>query len=387
MTIRVATIEDLDDANGQLRAATRLYIDTEFHAERRYNPRLYLVQVHVEGGDTWLLDPLIEGLIEGLAEAIRDTPWTVHAGSQDIRLLNAALGGVPADILDTQVGAGLAGSRFPQSYGKLVRQYTGRVLDKSATLSDWSRRPLSDEQIGYAAGDVQLLPDLWRAINDVLVSLDRTEICREACADAQAIALDDEVRAQQWRDLQAVGVMSGSSVAILDALSHWRELRGRQFDQPARSVLSDGLMVELAKRVPATLDVLRANRRFPKGIVKRYGDEIIEVVQRAASRPEWGWPAFIRHRTPEARQLAWLRAYALIADEVNQFAAPLVMPNRILERLVLSRPASRTEVASTLGSWRDRLCGDDLWKAMQGQLQLRLDGSDASISMDDHGDP
>ena len=139
--------------------------------------------------------------------------------------------------------------------------------------------------------------------------------------------------------------------------------------------------------IPATLDVLRANRRFPKGIVKRYGDEIIEVVQRAASRPEWGWPAFIRHRTPEARQLAWLRAYALIADEVNQFAAPLVMPNRILERLVLSRPASRTEVASTLGSWRDRLCGDDLWKAMQGQLQLRLDGSDASISMDDHGDP
>ncbi len=379
MTIRVATPADLDDAISQIEAAARVYIDTEFHAERRYHPRLYLVQVHVDDGDTWLLDPLIGGILEAVAPALRVTPWVVHAGRQDLRLLQRALGGIPDDVLDTQIGAGLAGSRFPQSYGKLIQQFLNRELDKSATLSDWSRRPLSDEQIRYAAADVQLLPSLWGGIQTALETLGRLPVCREACAEARENALDPDRDIEQWRRIQAAAVMAGPNVCTLHALALWREDKARTSDQPVRSVLSDGLMVELSKRLPLTVETLRANRRFPKGIVKRHGEEILEVVSRASTRPEWAWPAIIRHRTPQARQLAWFRAFALIEEESHYLAAHLVLPERMLERIILAEPADRSALAEVVGPWRDRLCGERIWEALQGRTAMQLAGSNVEV--------
>jgi len=383
MTIRVATTNDLDEAIGQFEAAERLCIDTEFHAERRYRPRLYLVQIHVEGGDTWLLDPLVDGMLRAVAPAVTGTPWLVHAGRQDIRLLMHALGDVPETVQDTQIGAGLAGSRFPQSYGKLVAEYLGKELDKSHTLSDWSRRPLTDQQVGYAAADVQLLPALWEKIHAAVAELNRTQICDEACREARENALDRDFDTRQWRRIQAVGVLSGPSVATLEALAIWREDKARNADQPARSILSDGLMVELSKRMPTSVDALRANRRFPKGIVKRHGEVIVDIVGRASSRPAWGWPPVIRHRTAEARQLAWFRSWALIQEHSKRFAAPLVLPDSMLERIILARPDDPEKVADVLGSWRNRLCGAEVLDALQSRIALRLGGSDAVASTDD----
>jgi len=383
MTIRLATLDDIDIAVSQFRQATRLCVDTEFHAERRYYPRLFLVQVHVEGGDTWLLDPLVTGLIDRVAPALRETPWLVHAGRHDVQILSRALGGVPEDILDVQIGAGLTGSRYPQSYGKLILEYLQTDIDKSHTLSDWSRRPLSSQQIEYAAADVQLLPALWSVIRDALIAHDRLETCRDACKDAQNQHLDPDTEASQWRKLQAVSVLSGPSVCALRALSRWRVDKARDANQPVRSVLSDGHMVELSKRLPETLGALRTNRRFPKGIVKRHGEEIVAVIAQAAASPQSSWPRVIRHLSPESRQLSWFKTFALVEGAHLGFAASLALPDTLLARLVHTTPESRQALRDDLGVWRDRLTGDRLWDAMHGRVILRCSGRDV---VTDHPD-
>jgi ribonuclease D len=380
MNICLATLENIDVAIAQFSQADRLCVDTEFHAERRYYPKLYLVQVHVAGGDTWLLDPLVDGLMDRVAPILRAKPWLVHAGKHDIRILSKVLGAVPKDILDVQIGAGLAGSRFPQSYGKLVLEYLGREIDKSHTLSDWSRRPLSTRQIDYAAGDVQQLPGLWAAISTVLQGLDRMEICRSACAEAQRDYLDPGWDARQWRALHAVSVMKGDSLNTLRALASWREETARSLDQPSRSVLSDGLMIELSKRQPQDVESLRGNRRFPKGTVKRHGEVLTGIISKTSQQPSSTWPVVIRHLSSQARQLAWLRAFALVAGAQGQFAASLVLPDAVLKPLILERPQTRHDLSLQLGHWRDHLLGDALWDALRGEVTLRLLGDDVEPS-------
>ena len=376
MKIRLATPENVHDAIAQFSQATRLCVDTEFHAERRYYPRLYLVQVHVENGETWLIDPLVDGLMDRVAPILRAKPWLVHAGKHDIRILSKVLGGVPEDILDVQIGAGLAGSRFPQSYGKLVLEYLDRDIDKSHTLSDWSRRPLSPRQIDYAAGDVQLLPELWSAISGVLEGLQRIEICRAACAEAQREYLDPGWDARQWRAFHAVSVMKGDSLNTLRALASWREEMARSLDQPARSVLSDGLMIELSKRMPLDVESLRGNRRFPKGTVKKFGEVLTGLISQTTRQPPSEWPVVIRHLSSQARQLAWLRAFALVAGAKKQFAASLVLPDSVLKNVILSRPQRRQDLTLQIGHWRNQLIGDTLWDALRGDVTLKLDGED-----------
>jgi len=376
MTIRLATPNDIDSAIAQFREAQRLCIDTEFHAERRYYPRLFLVQVHVEGGDTWLIDAMEPELLQRAGPSLRQTPWLVHAGRHDVQILARSLGGVPDDILDVQIGAGLVGSRYPQSYGKLVLEYLQLEIDKSYTLSDWSRRPLTPKQVQYAAADVQLLPALWSAIRTRLEARERVEICRVACRGAIQQHLDPMHEGRQWRKLHAVGVLDGRSLSALQALSCWREEKGQRSDQPTRSVLSDGLMVELSKRLPDSIDVLRSNRRFPKGVVKRHGSEIIDTIGRAIARPEADWPRAVRHLSPQSRELSWLQTFALTEGAALGFAASLVLPQSVLAPLTLDRPSTRQALGERLGDWRDALIGDRLWDALQGRVGLRLDRSD-----------
>ncbi|MCA9493013.1 MAG: hypothetical protein KC621_23945, partial [Myxococcales bacterium] len=127
--------------------APRIAIDTEFHAEHRWLPELYLVQIAIPGGDAWIVDPKVPGLIQELAPALRATPWVVHGGEQDLKLMERALGGVPESVLDTQIEAGLVDTWFPSTFAALVKTWVGKELDKSETLSDLSQRPLTRAQL------------------------------------------------------------------------------------------------------------------------------------------------------------------------------------------------------------------------------------------------
>lgn len=368
-TPRVATRDDVDAIAEGLRASDVVAIDTEFHSERRHVPALYLVQFRLPSGAIWIVDPMVDGLLQGIAEPLRQTTWIVHGGRWDMEILMRALGGLPAQVWDTQIAAGLVGTWWPAPYSALVEIYLGESVDKSATLSDWSRRPLTADQVRYAASDVERLQDVWTELASRLDALGRTEHALDACDEARRRVLEGPDPFSAWRMLGAAAALQPQQIGVLQEIAAWRLERARLTNQPERSILGDGTVVELARRQPTTRAALTANRRLPKSLHKN-AESLLERIERAARRPEESWPRSVRRRTPEWHTVAFLDVWANALGEKETFASGLVLPRRTLEDVVLADDDAG--IAEALGSWRPLLVQPALANALAGRVSLGL---------------
>ncbi len=379
MAARVVSMTDLDACMGEIAGAERVVIDTEFHPEKSYLPTLYLVQVHVPGGNTWILDPLVEGLVERAGEVLVQTPWLLHAGFQDLRLLLRLFGSVPEDVLDTQIAAGLVDVTYPAGLVRLLETWNDVTIPKTATLSDWSKRPLDAEQLRYAGDDVVALPALWDAIWERVVELGREEMVREACREARDQAVIAPPASELWRDLGIASSMTPSDAAILRPLVAWREDLAWRLNKPARFMLGEGALKMLARGRPGSRAALQANRRMPRSLVQRHGEELVSIIAEAAKTPEADWPAVVRPGTPAARVVDWLALFGDVHGSTNRYATRLVLPKRLREDLVLGQARNRGLIASILGPWRDRLIGDNLHRAMIGDIAVQLTAPELAL--------
>ena len=169
MSILQFTHQNAEIFSDQLASCPIVGIDTEFHAERRYTPLLLLVQLQIPGGDTWIIDPKRPGPFKQFASRLLKKEWILHGGRYDLILLLDFLGGLPETIWDTQIAAGLLELHYPSAFGRLLKKHLDISLPKHATLSNWARRPLTDQQIEYAASDVIHLIELWKKIDVVTI--------------------------------------------------------------------------------------------------------------------------------------------------------------------------------------------------------------------------
>ena len=195
---------DLEALAERARATGRLGIDTEFMPEGRYRPLLCLVQASV-GDRIWVLDPLAGFDHEPLAAVLADPAVEVvlHAGRQDVAILRREWRTEVSNVFDTQVAAGFAGFSAQAGYSGLLHDVLRIRLPKTASFTRWDARPLTDEQVRYARGDVEHLLPLADDIRGRLQSTGRVEWAREECR-AIAAASDERDPEEVWRRLPRV---------------------------------------------------------------------------------------------------------------------------------------------------------------------------------------
>ena len=166
----LASSEEVAAAASVARAHGRIGIDTEFMSEGRYRALLCLVQIAVDEDDSdgggpriSLIDPL-EGEVDvtPMAQLLADPAIEVvlHAGRQDVAILRRAWGTEITNIFDTQLAAGFVGASAQTGYGNLLGTMLGRRVGKTASYTRWDARPLTAEQLSYAAEDVAHLLEL-----------------------------------------------------------------------------------------------------------------------------------------------------------------------------------------------------------------------------------
>jgi ribonuclease D len=304
----------------------------------------------------------------------------VHAGEQDLRLLRDALGDVAAVVHDTQVAGGLVGPHHPMSLAALVREHLGIDLPKVSTLSDWSRRPLDPNQVRYAADDVVVLPALWAAMVGRAEALGRRALLDAACAEHRARALAPQDAGDGWRELDTAGVLNPTEAAALIALLRWRDGLAIAEDRPARTLIGDAALRQLARSRPSSPSALFDQRRLPRGFVKAHADTIVQAVARATA-PGAPLPEVVAPGTGVARRLMLMRAFAEAVGHARDFAAPLVVPPVARESLARLTHPTRAEVAGALGDWRDALAGTELHSALNGLLYLTFSGIDTEMTL------
>ena len=205
---------------------------------------------------------------------------------------------MPAPIFDTQVAAGFLGERAQCSYHNLVHSFCGVSLPKTESLTDWSRRPLSPQQIEYAVDDVRYLIDAYRVIESKLHSLGRTAWVRDEIRPLADPAHYRSDPRSAFKRVKRINACTRRQLAVARELAAWREHPPRTATSPRKWVMSDEVLVALCRRVPKTIEDFRAVRGTEQ-LSARDVEVALDAIARGVRCPAENLPSIGRaHRTP-----------------------------------------------------------------------------------------
>lgn len=360
----------LDDVVSALLDVDRYAIDTEFHRERTYFPQVALIQVAWDD-EVALIDPLpldlepLGGVLDGPGLCI------LHAGVQDLEVLDLATGTIPSRIFDTQIAAGFLG-QANGSLKLLLDRYLNVTLPKGDRLTDWLQRPLSKNQLRYAAADVDHLLNLTDALQEQLIEKGRLEWAFEESAFLRDRPRNRRVPEEAILRIKEARSLRGSTFRVATAIAAWRERRAAEADVPVRQVLPDLGVVAIAQRTPESYDQLASLR----GVERRHlrngaAEEIltaIKVGQRMshdAIRPQRA-PELPRHLRPVVTLVtAWISQLA----RDNRLDPALLATRADVEAVLKDDPESRLRYG-----WRSDMVGKPIAQLVEGDAAVAFDG-------------
>lgn len=308
----ITTGQHLRDFCALISPAPVVAFDTEFVAEDRYQPELCLIQL-AAAGRLAIVDPLavqdLSPLWELLTADGRET--LVHAGREEFRFVWRHAGRPPARWFDVQIAAGLIGLEYPASYSTLAARLLGKTISKDETRTDWRRRPLSPRQLEYALLDVADLEAIRRVLHRQLQAMGRLHWLEQELADWQQALLAQE-REERWQRLSGIGGLAPRALAIVRELFAWRDAEAQRRNQPARRILRDDLLLEIAKRQTADPRRIRALRGMERGEMQQHVPRIARCVERALALKEHELPRLPRRKArPQLNLLGQFLSTAL----------------------------------------------------------------------------
>jgi ribonuclease D len=366
----IDTDAGLAEVIGALRDEPEYALDTEFHRERTYFPKLALVQL-AWPGTLVLVDPLAVDLAP-FAE-ILDGPATavLHAADQDLEVLELACGTVPATLFDTQVAAGFVGMSTP-SLASLYERIVDVRVGKADRLTDWLRRPLTAEQLEYAANDVAHLLEVEHRLLDDLDRRGRRQWALDECAAALARQRGQRDPDEAWRRIKDARQLKGRARSVAQAVAAWRERRAAALDIPVRFVLADMAVVGIAQRPPSSRKDLERIRGLDRGLRDDAVESLLAAVREGVERP----PPVNDEPTNGPLDRDLRPAVALISAWVSQLARDLELDTTLLatrndlESLLRGDPDARLAQG-----WRNDIVGEPIRRLVQGEAAVAFAGA------------
>lgn len=352
----IQTPARLDEEIARWRAAPWLAVDTEFVREQTYVAQLCLVQVSDGRGaaciDVLALDPkpLIAFLLEPGATKV------MHSASQDLELFVQHGGDCPRPLFDTQVAAALLGHGEQLGYAALVERRLGLTVDKTQSRTDWSRRPLTDAQLAYAADDVHHLAALYPALREELVQRGRLSWLEAECARLAEARRYRPDPATAWRFIKGLGRLDVASQHRAARLASWREEEAARANRPRRWILEDVTVLQLAQRKPDSLAALAGIEGLSARRIERSGADLLALIAAPVTETAPIVPEL--RETPEQKnKVQELQAALREHAEKEQVAPTLVATRSDIERLVREGPSAPIPL---LQGWRREAFGGAL---------------------------
>lgn len=345
-------------------------LDTEFHRERTYFPRIALLQLRWNDRLV-LVDPIVVDLAPLAKVLDGDGVAVIHAAGQDLEVLHRACGTIPAQLFDTQIAAGFVGMRSP-SLAALHERLLGERLAKGDRLTDWLRRPLEPSQLRYAAADVDLLLDIHDHLVTALDERGRTEWAAAECELLRSRAITARDPADAWLRIKESRHLKGTGRSVARSVAEWRERVATVKDIPPRFVLSDLAVVAIAQQAPTSTDeLLRIRGVEERQARSSHGAEILEAVAAGTNAEVPSRP-----RVQRSGDQASLRpAASLLSAWVAQHAHDLDLDPALLgtrsdiEALLRGEPSRLTE------GWRAELAGEPIRRLISGDASLAFAGA------------
>ena len=276
----VSSIDRLAYLVDKLQGFDTVAVDMEADSLHHYFEKVCLIQLSLDG-EHFLIDPLSNIDLMPFMQELAKRRIILHGADYDLRMLRRDFGFEPREIFDTVSAAQLLGIR-QFGLAALVERYCGVLLSKRGQKADWSRRPLPQDLLDYAADDTRYLNTLMDALTDELRTANRLDWHREVCRNIMAAAANHKDRQDPERAWRIKGwhtLKSPRAKAILKSLWEWRERQAQQQDVPPFRVISNETLVSLAAWGELNQDWALAPR-LPRNCV----GERLRALKRAMTR-------------------------------------------------------------------------------------------------------
>jgi ribonuclease D len=364
----------LNDFCATVQSHDFITIDTEFLREKTYYPKLCLIQIGDKDKNAVAIDVIdtdldLTPIFELLANA--DIVKIFHAASQDLEIFYNLTDREINSVFDTQIAAMVCGYGESIGYNNLVRDLTGRELDKSSQFADWSRRPLSEKQLAYALGDVTHLVDVYLALLKELDSKGRTAWIAEesqALNDPQSYVNDPK---EMWRKVKMRNPKP-KVMAVLRAITTWREIRAQARDMPRSWVLRDDAIMDMVAQIPTTPQQLAKTRNVSEDFANGgLGKQILAAIDEALKSDPSTWPKAEKkpHISPKAQAaIDILKMLLKVQAQDHGVAAKMIAKAGDLEAIALGN----IEGCRALEGWRADVFGNDALSVVAGKLAIGL---------------
>ncbi len=371
--------EQLPDLCKQIQQAAWLALDTEFLREKTYYPKFCLLQIATLD---WVacVDPIALSNLEMLFEAIYN-PAIVkvfHSCRQDLEIFFQLTGKLPEPIFDTQQAAPLLGFQDNPGYAMLVSSLLNINLTKAHTRADWSKRPLTKDEIDYAADDVIYLCQIYQIMTQKLTELGRIDWLKQDFAELTNPDNYQVKPEKAWLRIKGQNKLTGKQLSIIQTLAEWREKTAQAEDRPKNWLLRDELLFDLAKLQPETTSELTGVRGINERTVQRYGKDLCQLISAAKNRPPI--PLTLKDRPAKKTQqqeavLDILTALVRIRAEENALNPTILATRKDLEALLFNGD----DECPLLHGWRFAMAGQELVGLLKGELLLGVESERLSI--------
>jgi ribonuclease D len=335
----IETQTDLFTTTEALRKAPIAAFDMEADSFHHYRPKVCMMQLTFDHTN-YLVDPLAELDLKEFLETLSCKELIIHDAGYDLRMLNGDYGFEPGKpIFDTMIAAGLAGMKNV-GLSAMMNQVLGAPTSKHHQKADWSKRPLADYLLEYAAIDTACLPQIKEYLEEKLVILGRLEWHEESCRNAVRMALmtkEPPVEEDLWR-VKNSGMLKPREMAFLRQLWNWRESIARRTNIAPFMILRNEDLVKLAVWGAHRRKAVDDETELPIRHVRRYAKSLMTELTNAQNLPPDQWPGPRKSEPSKKLSDKTRRVVNLLKDECENIARELDLPlNLIASRQSLTR--------------------------------------------------
>jgi len=369
----IKTSTELAAACDRLARHPTITVDTEFLRETTYYPLLCVVQM-ASAEEAIVVDALAEGIdLAPFFDLMRNEQVlkVFHAARQDIEIIWNMAGSLPQPVFDTQVAAMVLGYGDSIAYDQLVERITGHRPNKTHRFTDWSRRPLTPDQVTYAVSDVTHLRDVFAALDADLKKRGRSDWVSEEMRVLTSPATYDASPERAWERLKT-RVRKPKELAVLMEVAAWREREAQTRDVPRGRIMKDDAIGDIATHAPTSLERLAHLRSLPKGFDKsKWGQDIVAAVQRGVARDPATLPKIEKPRNNGngAATVELLKVLLRMTSERHAVASKIIATVDDLEQIATNDQAD----VGALHGWRRELFGESALALKHGKLALAIE--------------
>ncbi len=358
----------LEKLEGKEMVAVDLEADSMYH----FKEKVCLIQIGAEGAAA-VIDPLKVEDLSPLKPLFKDpnVQKIFHGADYDVRSLHRDFGIEIENLFDTQIACRFLGMRETGLESALSNLFDVS-LDKKFQKKDWSKRPLPEEMIEYAAKDVLYLIPLAQKLSHRLTEADRLFWVEEECDLLSQVRADTGEGEPLFLKFKGAGRMGARNLAVLEALLQYRMSLAEKKDRPLFKVFSNDSILKITKAKPKNVSRLSSLGAISEKQIRMYGQEIVDTVKDAIEIPEKDLPVYPRKRAPSVspkvpERVQVIRRWRDAKSRHLDIDPAVICTRSLITAIAVKNPRNLNglEEIEEIRNWQCRVFGEEILRELK----------------------